>query len=44
MLIKILVGGTVTIGQSAAQALSINRMANVIIRKVNIQVCLSVGV
>jgi len=33
---KILVGGTVTIGQSAAQALGINWMANVIVRKVNI--------
>jgi len=44
MLIKILVGGTVTIGQSAAQALGINWMVNVIVKKVNIQVCLSVGV
>jgi len=39
-----LVGGTVTIGQSAAQVLGINRIANVIVRKVIIQVCLSVGV
>ena len=39
---SLVIGGAVTIGTAAAQALGINGMTNVVIRKVTMQVCLFV--
>ena len=42
-LITVCIGNTVTIGTTAAQALGISGMTNVIVRKVSIEVCLFIG-